>query len=39
MSQRGGEAIIGRLEQVHHVTLAPLSNAMLAPGTGVYTDA
>ena len=39
MIQRGGEAIIGMLENVQHVTIEPLIKAMIAPGTCVYTDA
>jgi transposase len=38
MIQRGGEAIIGMLENVQHVTIEPLIKAMIAPGTCVYTD-
>ena len=38
MIQRGGEAIMERLDKVQHVTIEPLINAMMAPGTGVYTD-
>jgi transposase len=38
MMQRGGQVIIRRLENVRQVTLHPLIQASIAPGTRVLTD-
>jgi transposase len=38
MMQRGGQVIIRRLENVCQVTLHPLIQASIAPGTLVLTD-
>ena len=38
MLQRGGEVVIHMLENVQQRTIAPLIQAVIAPGTQVYTD-
>ncbi len=38
MIQRAGTVVIGMLENVQQVTIAPLIRATIAPGTVVYTD-
>ncbi len=37
--QRGGDVGSRRLDHVQHVTIKPLIQATMTPGTGVYTDA
>jgi transposase len=39
MIQRGGDVVMRMLEHVQQVTIQPLIQATIAPGTGVYTDA
>jgi len=39
MIQRGGDVVIRMLENVQQVTIKPLIQAMIVPGTCVYTDA
>lgn len=38
MLQRGGQVFIRMLENVQQATIAPLIQAVIAPGTQVYTD-
>jgi transposase len=38
MIQRGGDVAIRMLENVQHVTIKPLTQATIAPGTCVNTD-
>jgi transposase len=38
MIQRGGDVVIRMLENVQQVTIKPLIQATIAPGTCVYTD-
>jgi transposase len=38
MSQRGGDVVIRMLENVQQVTIKPLIQATIAPGTCVDTD-
>jgi transposase-like protein len=38
MIQRGGDVIIRMLENVQQMTIKPLIQAAIAPGTCVYTD-
>jgi len=38
MIQRGGEGVIRRLENVQQVTIKPLIQATIAPGTCIDTD-
>ena len=38
MMQRGGEVVIRMLANVQQVTIKPLIQATIAPGTCVYTD-
>jgi len=38
MIQRGGDVVIRMLENVQHVTIKPLIQATIAPGTCVNTD-
>lgn len=38
MIQRGGQVVIRMLENVKQVTIRPLIEATIAPGTQVYTD-
>lgn len=39
MSQRGGEVVLGLLDNVQQRTITPLIHATIAPGTCVYTEA
>jgi transposase len=39
MIQRGGDVVRRMLANVHHVTIKPLIEATLAPGSRSYTDA
>ena len=39
MIERGGAVVIGMLENVQQMTIKPLIQATIAPGTLVYTDA
>jgi transposase len=39
MIQRGGDGVIRLLEHVPQMTITPLIQATIAPGTCVYTDA
>jgi transposase len=39
MIQRGGDVVIRMLETIPQVTMKPLIQATIAPGTCVYTDA
>jgi len=38
MIERGGDVVIRMLEDVQQVTIKPLIQATIAPGTLVYTD-
>jgi transposase len=38
MIQRGGDVVIRMLENVQQITIKPLIQATMAPGTCVYTD-
>jgi transposase len=38
MIQRGGDVVMRMLENVQHITIKPLIQATIAPGTCVYTD-
>ena len=38
MIERDGEVVIRMLENVQQVTIRPLIQATIAPGTVVYTD-
>ena len=38
MIERGGDVVIRMLENVQQVTIKPLIQATIAPGTLVYTD-
>jgi len=38
MIERGGAVVIRMLEHVQQVTIKPLMQATIAPGTLVYTD-
>ena len=38
MIERGGEVVIRMLENVQQVTIKPLIQATIVPGTLVYTD-
>jgi transposase len=39
MIQRGGDLVIRMLDNVQQATIKPLIQAMITPGTCVYTDA
>lgn len=39
MIERGGAVVIGMLANVQQVTIKPLIQATMVPGTVVYTDA
>jgi transposase len=39
MIERGGDVVIRMLENVQQVTIKPLIQATITPGTLVYTDA
>ena len=38
MIERGGDVVIRMLANVQHVTIKPLIQATIAPGTCIYTD-
>jgi len=38
MIQRGGQVVIQMLENVQQVTIKPLIQSTIAPGTLIYTD-